>query len=125
MFDDVVITDVQPHTMLCPLPGKYWWKVVFIMRLDSCHMTLQNGRKYASLGETVVVLDVSDKSPQLIAGELIEGSYTVWQDWFRKVDSNHQGWVDRAADVEELLGRQGGNGGGSFKVTVDRSGVKE
>lgn len=120
---DTALADVHPHTVLCPLPGKLWWRIEFVMRLNDCHMTLQNGRKHASLGDTVVVLDVSDKSAAVIVAELIEGSYTVWQDWFRKVGSDEgKRWLQKATDVRELLDR---SGGGRFKAKVNRSGLSK
>lgn len=103
---DWVVTDVKPHVMLCPLPERFWWEVDFIMRLNSCHMRLHHGRWWNAIthvGDTVVVLDVSEKTPDAIAKELIEGSYTVWQDWFRKVDCRQQEWIASAREVQDVL----------------------
>lgn len=119
----MVITDVQPHIMLCPLPKGFWWEVRFIMRLNSCHMTLNQGRRWSvitAVGDTVVVLDVSGKTVDEITKKLIDGSYKVWQDYFRKVDSRQQDWIDTAREVEDQLRRKGSV---RVKFEIDRAAV--
>lgn len=103
---DMVVTDVQPHVILCPLPKYFWWEVRFIMARDSCHMTLHHGRWWSvitNVGDTVVVLDVSERTPEDVVEQLIEGSYKVWQDYFRKIDSRQKEWIDNANEVRDQL----------------------
>lgn len=120
-MSDWVVTDVKPHVMLCPLPDGYWWVVEFLMRLDSCHMHLNHGRWWnpvTQIGDTHVVLNVSEKSVDDIAKSLIDGSYDVWQKWFRRVDSRQQEWIATAREVEHQLQRKGP---AKAKFKIDRA----
>ena len=97
------LTDIQPHTFLCPLPKGYWWEVNLHQRLDSVHMHLRKKRYIGDLGDTVVVSNFSSQTTEDVATELIDRSYGVWQKWVRTSHEKSGEWQARADELYDRL----------------------
>lgn len=116
MSRDWAVTDIQPRTMMCPLPKGYRWEVRLIQSLDTVHLDLVKRRNFGPLKSKCVVLDFSQTSSDRAVRKIIDGSYTMWQSFFHASHDKNDEWEARANDLRDALSHPGVN----VKVRVEK-----
>ena len=96
------ISDVQPRTIMCPLPEGYSWEVIFYTGPgeDCVHIKIHKKTLFSAKGvkSCCAVTGYAKQSDDWIVQEIINRSYREWNEYVTQGDPAIKAKVERISD---------------------------